>query len=198
MAWNPDQYHKFRAAREQPALDLQAMIPDLPYRRVADLGCGTGEQTLALAQRFPGAAVMGIDASAEMLAQAQAHTAAHLSFRQSDLRELDGTYDLLYSNAALQWLPDHPALLAGLWERLNPGGVLAVQVPANHDHVSHRLITETADEFTARVGRLHPFRAGAWGHTCPDARSLRRDSRRPGGKRAGSDQPGLPHRAKRS
>ena len=157
MTWNPDQYHKFRAAREQPALDLQAMIPDLPYRRVADLGCGTGEQTLALAQRFLGAAVTGIDASAEMLAQAQAHTAAHLSFRQSDLRELDGTYDLLYSNAALQWLPDHPALLAGLWERLNPGGVLAVQVPANHDHVSHRLITETADEFTHELGGYTRF-----------------------------------------
>ena len=157
MTWNPDQYHQFRAARSAPARDLQAMIPDLPFVRVVDLGCGTGEQAAALAQRFPGAEVLGLDSSAEMLGKAAASRLPNLRFEQGDIAQLSGEYDLMYSNAALQWLPDHPRLLARLWEHLRPGGVLAVQVPANHDHASHRLLTETAGEFAAELGGFTRF-----------------------------------------
>lgn len=157
MTWNPDQYHRFQGARSAPARDLQAMLPDLPYRRIVDLGCGTGEQTLTLAERYPHAEVTGVDGSAEMLSRARAHAAPNLAFRQADLRDLDGEYDLIYSNAALQWLPDHPTLLAALWAHLAPGGILAVQVPANHDHPSHRLLTDTAREFEGELGGFTRF-----------------------------------------
>ena len=157
MTWNPEQYHLFKEARSAPARDLQAMIPERPYRNIVDLGCGTGEQTLQLAQRFAGAEVLGLDSSAEMLAKAVAHSAPNLSYRQGDIAALEGQFDLLYSNAALQWLPDHPALLARLWTHLQPGGVLAVQAPANHDHATHRLLTDTANEFAAELGSFTRF-----------------------------------------
>lgn len=158
MTWNPEQYHRFRAARSAPAQDLQALIPARDYRSVVDLGCGTGEQARQLAGRFPAAQVLGLDSSAEMLAQATEKQAApNLRFEQGDIVGLTGEYDLIYANASLQWLPDHPALLARLWARLRPGGVLAVQVPANHDHPSHRLLTETAQDFAAELGGFTRF-----------------------------------------
>ncbi|GGM08611.1 methyltransferase domain-containing protein [Deinococcus aerophilus] len=152
MTWNPDQYHRFSEARSAPARDLMAMIPDRSYRQILDLGCGTGEQTRELAGRFPHAQVVGLDSSAEMLARAGAHPAPNLRFEHGKIEDLSGNHDLMYSNAALQWLPDHPALLARLWGHLRPGGVLAVQVPANHDHASHRLLSETAEDFSAQLG----------------------------------------------
>lgn len=157
MTWNPDQYHLFKEARSAPARDLQAMIPDRDYRSIIDLGCGTGEQTLQLAQRFPQAQVTGLDSSAEMLSKAGAHAASNLKFTQGNITDLTGQYDLIYSNAALQWPPDHPALLAQIWAHLNPGGFLAVQVPSNHDHASHRLLTETANEFADELGGFTRF-----------------------------------------
>ncbi|MDL2345068.1 methyltransferase domain-containing protein [Deinococcus sp. MIMF12] len=157
MAWNSDLYHRYREARSAPVDDLLALVPGLPYRDVVDLGCGTGEPTRRLAEHFPDARVLGLDSSAEMLAKADASGQPNLRFRQGDLLELTGEYDLIFSNAALQWLPDHPALLARLWERLRPGGVLAVQVPANHDHDSHRLLTGTAEAFAAELGGFTRF-----------------------------------------
>ncbi|WP_019585679.1 methyltransferase domain-containing protein [Deinococcus apachensis] len=157
MTWDPEQYHRHREARDAPARDLLALIPDLPYRDIVDLGCGTGEHTRRLAERFPAAQVMGLDSSAEMLARADARGVPNLQFERGDILDLGGEYDLLFSNAALQWLPDHAALLFGLWRHLRPGGVIAVQVPANHDHGSHRLLTETAEEFAAELGGFTRF-----------------------------------------
>ncbi|RJF73132.1 methyltransferase domain-containing protein [Deinococcus cavernae] len=157
MTWNPEQYDLFKEARSAPARDLQCLIPERDYHRIVDLGCGTGEQTRQLAGRFPQAQVTGLDSSAEMLAKAATQTAPNLTFTQGDIARLGEPYDLIYSNAALQWLPDHPALLAQLWAHLNPGGLLAVQVPANHDHASHRLLTETANEFRDELGGFTRF-----------------------------------------
>ncbi len=157
MTWNPDQYHLFREARSAPVRDLHALIPDQPYAHIIDLGCGTGEHTLTLALRFPQAQVTGLDQSAEMLERAQAQQAPNLGFQQGDLSELDGTYDLIHANASLQWVPDHPTLLAHLWTHLCPGGVLAMQVPANHDHPSHRLLTDTALDFQDELGEYARF-----------------------------------------
>lgn len=157
MTWNPDQYHRFKDARSAPARDLQAMIPEREYGDIVDLGCGTGEQAAQLAARFPAARVLGLDSSPEMLARAAEHPIQNLRFEQGSILDLRGDFDLIYSNAALQWLPDHPALLAQLWTQLRPGGVLAVQVPANHDHASHRLLSETADQFRAELGGYTRF-----------------------------------------
>ncbi len=157
MTWNPDQYHRFKDARSAPARDLQAMLPDRAYREIVDLGCGTGEQTAGLAARFPAARVLGVDSSPEMLVRAREHGAPNLRFEEGNILDLNGEFDLIYSNAALQWLPDHGALLAQLWASLRPGGVLAVQVPANHDHASHRLLSETADEFSTELGGFTRF-----------------------------------------
>ncbi|GGL12613.1 methyltransferase domain-containing protein [Deinococcus radiotolerans] len=157
MTWNPDQYHLFREARSAPVRDLHALIPDQAYASVIDLGCGTGDHTLTLARRFPHAQVTGLDQSAEMLERAQTQQAPNLHFQQGDLSQLSGTYDLIHANASLQWVPDHPALLAHLWTHLRGGGVLAVQVPANHDHPSHRLLTDTALEFQDELGGYARF-----------------------------------------
>ncbi|MFC4455783.1 methyltransferase domain-containing protein [Deinococcus sonorensis] len=157
MTWNPDVYHRHRTARDAPAHDLMALLPPHPYRSVVDLGCGTGQHTLTLSRQFPEAQVLGLDSSAEMLARASEHHAPNLTFQQADLQDLHGTFDLMFSNAALQWLPDHPALLERLWPHLNLGGMLAVQVPSNHDHPSHRLLSETADEFREELAGFTRF-----------------------------------------
>ncbi|UBV41888.1 methyltransferase domain-containing protein [Deinococcus taeanensis] len=157
MTWNPDQYHLYREARSAPVHDLHALIPDQPYRRVIDLGCGTGEHTLTLARRHPDAQVTGLDRSPEMLERARTLHAPNLHFTPGDLSELNGSFDLIHANASLQWVPDHPALLRRLWAHLNPGGVLAVQVPANHDHPSHRLLTDTALDFETELGGYARF-----------------------------------------
>lgn len=122
MTWNPDQYHQFKDARSAPARDLQALIPERPYAQVVDLGCGTGEQTAQLAQRFPQATVLGLDSSAAMLAKAGAQQLPNLRFEQGDIQELSGSFDLLYSNAALQWLPDHPDCWRGCGSTCGPVG----------------------------------------------------------------------------
>ncbi|MBZ9751977.1 methyltransferase domain-containing protein [Deinococcus sp. HMF7604] len=157
MTWNPATYDQFKVARSAPVADLHALIPDQPYEQIVDLGCGAGDHTLTLARRFPGAQVTGLDSSPEMLARAPHGAAPNLTFVQGDIAGLQGHFDLIHANASLQWLPDHPALLARLWNHLRGGGVLAVQVPANHDHPSHRLLGETADEFAAELGGYSRF-----------------------------------------
>lgn len=152
MSWNAAQYLKFAEARLQPALDLLARVPDaLAPRRVVDLGCGTGSLTLRLAARWPQAEVTGVDGSADMLARtaAQGSAAPGLRWLQADIADTavwSGAQpvDLIYSNAALHWLPDHGRLFPALLDRLTPGGLLAVQMPRNFEAPSHQLIHDTA------------------------------------------------------
>ncbi len=147
MTWNPDQYLKFAAPRLRPALDLLARVTLDAPAHVADLGCGTGSLTRLLAQRWPSARVIGIDASETMLAQARTEAGA-VEWVPADLTtwQPEQPLDLLYSNAALHWLPDHRALFARLAGMLAPGGVLAVQMPANFDAPSHTEIEATVRE----------------------------------------------------
>lgn len=102
MTWNPDVYHRWREARSAPVHDLLTLLPALPYRDVVDLGCGTGEPTRMLAERFPVARVLGLDSSPEMMARADASGLPNLRFERRDILELAGEYDLIFSNAALQ------------------------------------------------------------------------------------------------
>jgi trans-aconitate 2-methyltransferase len=143
MTWNPDQYLKFAQPRLRPAIDLLARVALDAPRAIFDLGCGTGNVTRMLAQRWPDAAVTGVDGSAPMLEQAM-KGAEPIAWRLQDLARWtpDRPADLICSNAALHWLPDHATLFPRLVRALAPGGVLAVQMPRNFDAPSHTLIAD--------------------------------------------------------
>jgi trans-aconitate 2-methyltransferase len=151
MPWDPRRYEAFADARLRPLLDLLARIPGpesgwLPGR-IADLGCGSGNGTRLLAQRWPGAHVVGVDNSPEMLETARSRGGS-VEWQQAELggwrpRE---PFDLLFSNAALHWLDHHDRLFPGLLETLAPHGMLAVQMPRNFDAASHRAAFQLAQE----------------------------------------------------
>lgn len=158
-SWDPQTYLKFADHRLRPALDLMAQIPLADPHVVYDLGCGPGNVTRLLAERWPAAAVAGVDSSPEMLAQARAD-APGLILLQADIARWSPTTpaDLLFSNATLHWLDDHPRLLPRLMGELAPGGVLAVQMPRNGDAPSHQLIAAAAADgpWQARLAGLRP------------------------------------------
>lgn len=131
--WDPEQYLRFGDERLRPALDLIARIPPVAAGQVVDLGCGAGNALPILAARFPGAAVRGVDGSAEMLAKA---AGGGFATEQADIAAWTPASppDLLFSNAALHWLPDHRTLFPRLLGLVAPGGWLAVQMPAMHAH----------------------------------------------------------------
>ena len=157
--WDPDQYAKYRDERAQPFYDLLALVKPRPDMRVVDLGCGPGELTRIVHETLDARETLGIDNSPAMLEKAEAFAGDGLRFTYADLGSFSapGAYDLVFSNAALQWSPDHPALLARLTDSLTPGGQLAVQVPANDDAPSHALAAVVASE--------SPFREALDGFT---------------------------------
>lgn len=164
--WDPDTYERFRAERERPVHDLLALLRPAPGGRAADLGCGTGRYTPWLAERVDAAEAVGIDSSPRMLAGSAAFASDRVRFVEGDLVELgglDGDFDVLFANAAFQWVADQEALLGGLVGRLRPGGQLAFQVPANFDHPSHVVADEVGAEFGLEpldraIGALSPAR----------------------------------------
>jgi trans-aconitate 2-methyltransferase len=154
--WNPGQYARFAGEREQPFWDLLAMVEPVAGGEVVDLGCGTGELTRALHERVGAGETVGVDSSARMLERAP--HADGLRFVHADIREFapDGPLALVFSNAALHWLPDHRTLLARLRDWLAPGGQLAVQMPDNMDAITHRTAAEVG-----RDPRFAPHLEGA-------------------------------------
>jgi trans-aconitate 2-methyltransferase len=148
MGWNPHQYLQYEGERLRPALDLIARIPLTHPSTIVDLGCGAGNVARVLADRFPGATIDGVDGDAAMLERARSTLAGDARFRwtQADLAAWHPPYavDLLFSNAALHWLGDHPRLFAQLFAKLAPHGVLAVQMPDNHGAPSHQELFATA------------------------------------------------------
>ncbi|RQO74319.1 trans-aconitate methyltransferase [Pedobacter sp. KBW06] len=149
MAWNPDIYNTFKEQRYQPFYDLLSLVKVRPDLKVIDLGCGTGELTRKLSDQLPGAEVLGIDASAEMLRDAGTFSRKNLSFEQSEIEahlQSGATYDLIFSNAALQWIDGHQQLFPEIIASLKEGGQLAVQVPSNHEHFTHRTLRSIAAE----------------------------------------------------
>lgn len=151
--WDPGTYDRFRDLRLRPAMDLIAAIGPLPDGPVVDLGCGNGAVAAALAARFAGRVLIGVDKSPAMLAEAAA-TGAYDSLVEADIAAWRPGQPpaLIFSNAALHWLDDHPALMPRLAGMVPPGGVLAVQMPGQFDARSHALLREVADGlFAGRV-----------------------------------------------
>ncbi|MDQ2067281.1 methyltransferase domain-containing protein [Xinfangfangia sp. CPCC 101601] len=140
--WNPAAYAAFRGLRLRPALDLLAQVPDLPPGDVVDLGCGDGAAAAALAMRFAGRQLIGVDASPAMLAKAQGYDARV----EADIATWvpEAAPALIFTNAALQWLGDHAGLLPRLVGVLAKGGTLAVQMPVNYLAPSHQLLRDLA------------------------------------------------------
>ncbi|MDX3851355.1 trans-aconitate 2-methyltransferase [Streptomyces sp. AK02-01A] len=169
--WDPNQYLRHSGHRTRPFLDLLARIPDPPGgapTTIADLGCGPGNVTALLADRWPGASITGFDNSPEMLDRARKEYAGPtrgggtMTFRAADAAHWTPgePYDLIVSNAALQWVPNHPDSFAGWIESLAPGGTFAFQVPGNFHQPSHTLLAEltAGPRWRERLGRLgaHP------------------------------------------
>ncbi|MFO2464506.1 trans-aconitate 2-methyltransferase [Pseudomonas sp. 15FMM2] len=145
MTWSAKQYSTFEQQRTRPVRDLVAAIPEMDVRNAVDLGCGPGNSTQVLAQRFPSATVTGLDSSDDMLVSARDRLPA-LHFELADI----GTWtpsqkvDVILANASLQWLPDHGTLYPHLVNQLAPAGVLAVQTPDNLNEPAHALAREVA------------------------------------------------------
>jgi trans-aconitate 2-methyltransferase len=143
MAWDPKTYLAFGSDRTRAASDLLARISLDAPKRVADLGCGPGNSTALLRGRWPDAKIDAVDSSPEMLRDARA-SGVDARFISADIAQWnpDRLYDVIYSNAALQWLGDHERLIPRLFSFVAPGGVLAIQVPRNYDEVCQVLVRE--------------------------------------------------------
>ncbi len=166
MEWNAQLYSRFEDERTRPAAELLARVPlanDAAY--VVDLGCGPGNSTALLAQRFVHAQVLGLDNSQDMLTAARGRL-ANCRFELADIaswqaEEINGRLpDLIFANAALQWVPDHAQLFPRLLGMLAPGGVLAIQMPDNREEPTHRLMRAVAAEqpWAAVIGDPHAVR----------------------------------------
>jgi len=164
-AWDAELYLRFANERTQPAVDLTARIQLANPARIIDLGCGPGNSTQILRQRWPAADITGLDSSAEMIAAAEKNYPAGKWLVQ-DIVAWSGadTFDIVFSNAVLHWLPEHEVVFPRLFKRVSPGGVLAVQMPAHLESPLHRLILEIAGLPQWRE-RLQRARSAIAGHT---------------------------------
>jgi trans-aconitate 2-methyltransferase len=156
--WNPGQYHRYSSERSRPFFDLLAQVHLDDPRTIADLGCGSGELTAALRDRWPEARLHGVDSSPEMINEARRYEQpGRLTFELADLAtwQPPNRLDLLISNATFQWVPDHASLLPRLVEMVAPGGVFAFQVPGNFTAPSHTILAElrTDPRWSAEVGK---------------------------------------------
>lgn len=143
--WHPAQYLRFGDHRTRPARDLLAAIGVDAPRTVVDVGCGPGNSTALLAERWPLADLVGLDSSGAMIEQAR-QALPYVRFVEVDVRvwSPDAAVDVVFSNATLQWVEDHAAVFSRLLGWLAPGGTLAVQMPANFDQPSHVLMRQLA------------------------------------------------------
>lgn len=160
--WNSAQYLKFEAQRTQPAIDLARRMELESPGKIADIGCGPGNSTRVLGRLFPQAEIVGFDSSENMLERAR-RDCPEFAFRlcdaSKDLPSLGSDFDAVFSNACLQWVPDHPKRLPELLGMLKKGGTLAVQIPMNFEEPVHTIIGELAGspKWRSRFPRMRPF-----------------------------------------
>lgn len=167
--WNPNQYLKFAEERTRPCRDLAAHIDVAKVQRAIDLGCGPGNSTAVLRDRWPDAEFTGLDSSAEMIARARHEwrEGPRQRWIAGDISAWaaagDGPYDVVFSNAAMQWVEDHEHVYPRLLARVASGGALAIQIPGNLDALPHRLMREVAAS-PAWNGWFPPGKAREWHH----------------------------------
>lgn len=149
MPWNPNVYNQFKNIRFKPFYDLAELITEEKEMKAVDLGCGTGEQTAILTEKFPNALFTGIDSSPEMLEKSKTLENERLHFRLATTEEMlnaDENWDLIFSNAALQWSDNHYDLFSKLISKLKSGGQLAVQMPYQPGNTLNKILFEMAEE----------------------------------------------------
>lgn len=143
--WNSEQYLKFKKERTQPSIDLVNRIHIENPKRIIDIGCGPGNSTAVLKKRYPDAFILGVDFSTNMIEKAKADY-PELDFMlfdaSKDFDKLTGKFDIVFSNACIQWIPDHRKLLSDMMSILNKNGVMAVQVPYQFNQPMHRIVDE--------------------------------------------------------
>lgn len=146
--WNSEQYLKFKAQRTQPAVDLVKRIGINSPQKILDIGCGPGNSTKVLKGAFPNAEILGIDSSENMIAKAK-QTYPDIAFEVADITDESQnlqSFDIIFSNACLQWIPNHREFIPRIFNKLNKGGVLAVQIPMNSEEMLFRIMNETVNE----------------------------------------------------
>ncbi len=144
MVWNPDLYNQYKDLRNQPFYDLVGMLDLQENINGIDLGCGTGEQTAILKRMLPNSTMIGIDSSKEMLAKSTDYQTTGLRFELQDIQGILAAkkqYDLVFSNAALQWVDNHDLLFPNLMDLLRPGGQLAVQMPVQNENLLNIILS---------------------------------------------------------
>lgn len=149
MPWNPEIYNQFKNIRYQPFFDLSDLISHENLQNAIDIGCGTGEQTHILSQKFDNVKFLGIDSSLEMLAKSKEFESANLNFKLVSVEEFiqsNQKYNLIFSNAALQWLDNHEELFPKLIDHLTENGQFAVQMPMQADNVLNQILLELVQE----------------------------------------------------
>lgn len=154
MAWNPEVYNKFKSERFAPFYDLLALVHVKPGMEVIDLGCGTGELTRKLADTLPGSNVLGIDSSQEMLNDSKAFENEQVKFECRSIEEQlksDKKWDLVFSNAAIQWVGNHEVLLPEIISKIRKNGQLLIQIPDQQQNISNKILNEMADEEPFKV-----------------------------------------------
>lgn len=145
--WDSTKYLKFKNERTQPAIDLVNRINIEKPQKILDIGCGPGNSSEVLARRYKNADILGIDSSPAMIEAARVKY-PDIRFMQcdanKDLQLLDRNFDIVFSNACIQWIPDHYTLLKNMMGLLRPGGVMAIQTPMNYNEPIHQIIKEVS------------------------------------------------------
>lgn len=160
--WNSEQYLKFKKERTQPSVDLANAIKIENPMNIIDIGCGPGNSTAVLKKCFPNAHIIGADFSPNMIEKAKADY-PDMDFilfdATKDFEKLEDKYDVVFSNACIQWVPNHKKLLSDMMSILKPNGVLAVQVPVNFEEPIHKIIAEviTRKEWADKIGNGRQF-----------------------------------------
>jgi trans-aconitate 2-methyltransferase len=173
MAWSASQYVKFEDERTRPARDLLAQVPLKRIERAVDLGCGPGNSTELIIDRYGASGVTGLDSDLDMLDAARERLPG-TRFVEANLAtwQPEEPVDLLFANAVFQWLPDHLDIFDRLMDGLSPGGVLAVQMPDNLTEPTHLLMEET--------GHAGPWKPRSSKRACAASRCRRRPPITPG------------------
>ncbi|KAF2506955.1 methyltransferase domain-containing protein [Flavobacterium zhairuonense] len=149
MPWNPEIYNKFKDIRFKPFVDLMELIKPIESGKAIDLGCGTGEQSIFLAEKFKQIDFLGVDSSSEMLAKSKKYVTDNLHFEQSTnegIANSDKKWDLVFSNAALQWSDNHEELFPKLINSINSGGQFAIQMPVQNENMLNKILHQLVVE----------------------------------------------------